>query len=64
MGIKIPNGGAWETVVSDSPYTTARLAVVGGWIVRCVSTAAEDIIAMAFVPDPNWSWSISTTDDD
>ncbi len=59
--MKIKN--TWEEVIADGSFTTSRLKTSGGWVVRVENT--DDVLfGVCFVPDPEWSWEPSTTDDD
>jgi len=49
---------AWETVVPLENYQyTERLKVFGGWVLRC-HDGVKDTIAMCFIPDANFDWTL------
>jgi hypothetical protein len=54
----------WETIERSFDFTE-RLKVPGGWLVRCIHSEPNDngdndysAIAMTFLPDPEWKWTI------
>lgn len=52
----------WELVNTDQWFTTHRLSVPKGWVVRTTSIKSFDlehpVVALVFVPDDQHSWYI------
>jgi hypothetical protein len=62
----------WEPVKTndETPITTERAKVLGGWLVRCYNAEHADAwghehglgigMAMVYLPDPTHSWPLKT----
>jgi len=55
----------WERIDGDKNNSTARLKVVGGWLVRNTMVYTSDhhqtgalASSMSFVPDPDYRWDV------
>jgi len=53
----------WEAVESVTPYTTHRMRVGSGWVVRVAESTTFNNFQLIYIPDPEGKWIATDTDD-
>ena len=54
----------WEAVTTDGNFTTTRLKVSDGWLVRVEENTNYNTFVISHVSDPEHNWVPTDTDDE
>jgi len=53
----------WEAVTTDGNFTTKRMKVLDGWLVRVEEATNYNIFTVTHVADPEHQWVPTNSDD-